>query len=146
MQANTSGLNGHLSNNISELLSHYGINPTVQRQDIASLLLYQDRHLSAEDILTEVNKYCVRASKATVYNTLNLFVSKGLLREVVVDPQRIYYDANTRPHYHLYNLDTKKLTDICSDDLEISLLPNLPSELELDGIDIVVKVTNKHPS
>ncbi len=126
----------------ADVLSSFGINPTLQRQDIASLLLSEDKHLSAEDILIKVNKEVVRASKATVYNTLNLFVRKGLIREVLVDPQRVFYDGNTQPHYHMYNIDTKELTDIDAQDIEIPNIPGIPPDQQLDGIDIVIKVRN----
>lgn len=53
-------------------------------------------------------------SKATVYNTLNLFRDRGLIREVIVDPKRVFYDPNTEPHQHLYSVDTGEITDIAA--------------------------------
>ena len=63
-------------------------------------------HLSADQVLAIVNQRHPETSRATVYNTLNLFVEKKLIREVIVDPSRVFYDPNTAPHYHLYDVDT----------------------------------------
>ena len=62
-------------------------------------------------------------SKATVYNTLNLFLEKKLIREVIVDPSKVFYDPNTAPHHHFYNVDTGELTDIEAEAIAISGLP-----------------------
>ena len=61
----------------------------------------RSEHLSADQVLAIVNQRHPETSRATVYNTLNLFVEKKLIREVIVDPNRVFYDPNTRPHYHL---------------------------------------------
>jgi len=54
----------------------------------------RDQHLSADAILERVNldASTTNVSKATVYNTLKLFVREGILREVAIDPQRILFD------------------------------------------------------
>ena len=64
-------------------------------------------------------------SKATVYNTLNLFLRKKLIREVIVDPSKVFYDPNPDPHHHFYNVDTGELTDIDARDIRVSGLPAL---------------------
>ncbi|MFA5685650.1 MAG: Fur family transcriptional regulator, partial [Lysobacteraceae bacterium] len=89
-----------------ELLASHGIQPTLQRLEIAQVLFARDWHLSADDVLRRVNQESARVSKATVYNTLGLFASRGLLREVIVDPNRVFYDPNTDDHHHFYNIDT----------------------------------------
>jgi Fur family iron response transcriptional regulator len=79
-------------------------------------------------------------SKATVYNTLGLFASSGLIREVIVDPARVFYDSNTGNHHHFYNVDTGELTDIDSDSMEITTLPEMPAGTVAAGVDIIVRV------
>ena len=71
-------------------LRDYDILPTQQRLQIAQLLLVRDQHLSADQVLELVNATGSRVSKATVYNTLGLFAHKGILREVNVDPSRVF--------------------------------------------------------
>jgi len=70
---------------IGQVLENHTIRPTSQRIDIAKVLLAKPQHLSAEQVFGQVNTNGELVSKATVYNTLNLFVDKGLIKEVVID-------------------------------------------------------------
>jgi Fur family iron response transcriptional regulator len=126
--------------NLVDLLRRHGINPTHQRIEIAHALYSRYEHLSADQVLAIVNERHPETSRATVYNTLNLFVEKRLIREVIVDPNRVFYDPNTRPHYHLYDVRTGQLTDIDAKDVTVSGLPPLPPGVVTEGMDIVVRV------
>src|SRR5258706_2388562 len=88
---------------LAQRLKACGITPTRQRVEIARVLLARPQHLAADEILARVNREGMETSKATVYNTLKLFVEKGLIREVIVHPVRVFYDSNTLPHHHLYD-------------------------------------------
>lgn len=122
------------------LLRKHGIAPTHQRLEIANVLFSRCEHLAADQILTLVNERHAETSKATVYNTLNLFRDCGLIREVIVDPKRVFYDPNTQPHHHLYNVDTGEITDIPADDLAVTGMPELPPGMVTEGVDIVVRI------
>ncbi|MDP1538170.1 MAG: Fur family transcriptional regulator [Burkholderiales bacterium] len=122
------------------LLREHGVAPTHQRLEIAHVLFGRCEHLAAEQILTLVNERHAETSKATVYNTLNLFRDRGLVREVIVDPKRVFYDPNTAPHHHLYNVDTGEITDIGADVLAVSGLPELPPGMMTEGVDIIVRI------
>lgn len=126
-----------------DLLRRRGINPTHQRIEIACALFARGEHLSADQILAIVNDRHSETSKATVYNTLNLFLEKKLIREVIVDPNKVFYDPNTEPHYHFYNSDTGELTDIEANRIEVSGLPQLPEGMVTDGVDIIVRVRSR---
>ena len=126
--------------NMAELLRAHDINPTHQRIEIAYALFSRQEHLSADQVMTIVNDRHAETSKATVYNTLNLFLEKGLIREVIVDPSKVFYDPNTGPHHHLYEVDSGRLTDIKADDVRIEGLPELPKGVETVGIDLIVRV------
>src|ERR1700752_3858498 len=93
-------------------LSECGIRPTAQRVQIALLLLAAPQHLSAEQILASLRASGARVSKATVYNTLNLFAARGLIRQLSVDGSRAWFDSNVDPHYPFHDLDTGALTDV----------------------------------
>ena len=123
-----------------EMLRHHDINPTHQRIEIAHALFARGEHVSADQILAIVNDRHSETSKATVYNTLNLFLEKKLIREVIVDPSKVFYDPNTEPHHHLYNVDSGELTDIDASRIEVSGLPQLPDGMVTDGVDIIVRV------
>jgi Fur family transcriptional regulator, iron response regulator len=127
-------------------LRRHGINPTHQRIEIAHALFSRGEHLSADQVLAIVNGRHSETSKATVYNTLNLFLEKRLIREVIVDPSKVFYDPNTEPHYHFYNSDTGELTDIEASRIEVSGLPQLPEGVVTDGVDIIVRIRGGHAS
>lgn len=122
------------------LLRRHGIAPTHQRLEIAQVLFGRCQHLAADQVLALVNEQHAETSKATVYNTLNLFRDRGLIREVIVDPKRVFYDPNTEPHHHLYNVDTGEITDIASGALSVSGMPELPAGMVTEGVDIIVRV------
>lgn len=124
------------------LLSH-GVKPTTQRLEIGQLLFAQPKHMSADQILSDLRNAGSRVSKATVYNTLNLFSQQGLVREVSVDPERQFYDSTNHPHHHFYNVDTGELTDIEHSDLEFVRLPELPEGTEAQDIEVIVRIRNK---
>src|SRR3954454_19946066 len=126
--------------NLSEKLRAHGINPTHQRIEIAYALFSRCEHLSADRIMAIVNERHAETSKATVYNTLNLFVEKKLIREVIVDPSKVFYDPNTASHYHIYNIETGQLTDIDAQDVRIEGLPKLPPGTVTEGMDIIIRV------
>jgi Fur family transcriptional regulator, iron response regulator len=86
--------------NLANVLRGHGIGPTHQRIEIAHALFSRCAHLSADQILAIVNERNAETSKATVYNTLNLFLEKKLIREVIVDPRKVFYDPTTTPHHH----------------------------------------------
>lgn len=128
---------------VVELLQRHGIMPTQQRIDIAHFLFQEPQHLSAEAILAGVNTRRERVSKATVYNTLGLFVGKGLVREVLIDPERVFYDSNTQPHQHIYNLETGELSDMRAGSVQVRRLPELPPGTEVDSLEVIVRVRTK---
>jgi Fur family iron response transcriptional regulator len=127
---------------LAGLMRGHGILPTQQRMMIAKVLFEQHRHFSADQVMRQVNSDSDQVSKATVYNTLGLFARHGLVREVIVDPSRIFYDTNTSPHHHFYNVDTGELLDIDTDRLTIGDLPALPGGTVADGVDIIIRVRN----
>jgi Fur family iron response transcriptional regulator len=134
----------HTRESLIAMLRCHDVNPTHQRIEIAYALFGHGAHLSADQIMARVNDRHPETSKATVYNTLNLFLEKQLIREVIVDPNKVFYDPNTEPHYHLYDADTGKLTDIDASEVTISGLPQLPAGVVTEGVDVIVRVRS-HP-
>ena len=128
---------------IAGLLRRHQITPTRQRVEIAHALFSRCEHLSADRILSIVNGRNSETSKATVYNTLNLLLEKKLVREVIVDPTRVFYDPNTTPHHHFYNVDTGELTDIDEAAIHIADLPPLPHGMAVAGVDVIVRIRSR---
>jgi Fur family iron response transcriptional regulator len=125
---------------ISDYLRQHGIAPTHQRIEIAHSLFSRHEHMSADQIMAVVNTRHSETSKATVYNTLRLFLEKRMIREVIVDPSKVFYDPNTAPHHHFYNMASGELTDIPADDLVIADLPTPPAGMLADSIDVIVRI------
>ncbi len=125
---------------LSALLERHGVAPTTQRLEIARVLLAQAQHLSADQVLGRLHAAGARVSKATVYNTLNLFAERGLARHVIVDPAKVFFDSNVAPHQHFYNVDTGALTDIGAEMLAPARLPSAPAGTEICGVDVIVRV------
>jgi Fur family iron response transcriptional regulator len=128
---------------ISQLLQGRGVFPTAQRIDVGLVILARPQHLSAEQIIAGIRAMGSRVSKATVYNTLNLFCERGLLRTVEVDPTRQFYDSTIEVHHHFYNVDTGELTDIPPDAVTLNVTTDLPPGTEQIGVDVVIRVRGR---
>lgn len=125
---------------VIEKLQGCDINPTQQRIAIAQTLFSRPQHVSAEQLLHSLQGETTYVSKATVYNTLALFAEKGLVREVIVDPSKVFYDSNTSHHHHFYNVDNGTLMDFRDESMSLDKLPAIPEGCELEGVDIVIRV------
>lgn len=128
------------SDQIRKMFEAAGIRVTAQRLEIARVMLGRHQHLSAEAVLCQVKRKGQHVSKATVYNTLNLFSRKGLLREVVIDPSRVFYDSNATDHHHFYNVDTGDLIDVPLDAVGFAALPQLPNGTCGAGVDVIIRL------
>ncbi|MBI4696275.1 MAG: transcriptional repressor [Gammaproteobacteria bacterium] len=127
---------------VARLLAH-GIQPTVQRLDIAGVLLSASQHLSADQILERLACTGAAGSKATVYNTLALLAERGLVRELTVDSTRVFYDSNLAPHHHFYNVDDGTIVDVDAEELPLVRLPAPPPGAEILGVDVVIRVRTR---
>ncbi len=121
---------------------HHGILPTPQRLEVAEVLLARPQHLSAEQIIEQLWESGSTVSKATVYNSLNLFTECGLVKECLADPDRRFYDSTTRPHHHYYNTDTGVLSDIPVATIEFPGLPELPPGTRFESAELIVRIRN----
>lgn len=124
-------------------MGEHGIMLTQQRIEIAAILFAERQHISAEALMERVNRGAVLVSKATIYNTLGLFAAHGLIKEVKVDPSKVFYDSNPLPHHHFYDTTTGELTDFDPEDIEISKLPSAPEGTTLDAIEVIIRVSHK---
>jgi Fur family iron response transcriptional regulator len=125
---------------VSRLLERHGIRPTQQRVKVAEILLAARVHLTAEQLLATLRQAPSRVSKATVYNTLKLFVDHGLARPIHLDPDRCVYDSSMAPHHHFQDVDTGEMFDIHPEALEFARLPALPAGTEVERVDVVIRV------
>jgi len=122
-------------------LREVGLRPTRQRVELASVLFKgEDRHVTAESLYEEASGLGLRISLATVYNTLHQFTHAGLLRQVIVDAARGYFDTNTGDHQHFFLEDEGALIDIPGDQITVAGVPVPPAGLAVDRVDVVVRI------
>jgi Fur family iron response transcriptional regulator len=119
-----------------------GLRPTRQRAALAALLVGdgRDRHVTAEGLHHAAAHAGEAVSLATVYNTLRAFCGAGLMREIVVDGSRSYFDTNMTDHPHFYWEEEARLTDAPAGELEIRRLPQAPEGAEIAAVDVVIRL------
>lgn len=131
---------------LAACLQAHGIRLTGPRLRIAGLLLGSPRHCSAEQVTEALRRGGVRISRATVYNTLNLFAECGLLRELGVDPHRAWFDSNTAPHFHFHDVASGVLSDVPREAVAFARLPEPPAGMEVESVEVVIRVRPVNPS
>jgi Fe2+ or Zn2+ uptake regulation protein len=97
---------------------------------VAGYVLYTREHPSADQVWSRVKERFPTISRATVYNTLNLFVDRGLVRAYVLTEGRVVFDPNTDDHHHFIDEDTGAIYDVPWDSIEVGKVG------ELDGFDV----------
>ena len=121
-----------------------GVNVTRQRLALAELLFREhDRHVTAEQLFGEALKAGCDVSLATVYNNLKVFCDARLLREVIVDATRTYYDTNVSRHHHFYAEETRALSDIADQGVVLTKLPPVPDGMEITDYEVMIRLRRK---
>ncbi len=122
-------------------LKSAGLRPTRQRLALARLLFDAgDRHVTAEQLHAEAQAARIRLSLATVYNTLHQFTALGMLREVIVESGRSYFDTNISEHHHFYFEASGELADIAGSEVDVARLPAAPKGTRVARVDVIVRV------
>lgn len=131
---------------LARTLRKAGLRPTRQRLCLAQCLFANGyRHVTAEALYGEAVAAGYPVSLATVYNTLHQFTAAGLLRQVMVDTNRSYFDSNTGDHHHFFFEDSGELVDIPSGAVSVSTLPTMPEGTEVSRVELVVRL-HQRPS
>ena len=129
------------SPNLVERLRGVGLRPTRQRLALARLLFdAADRHVTAEQLHGEALAAAIPVSLATVYNALHQFTAAGLLREVVVEPGRSYFDTNIDDHHHFFSESVGSLHDIPGHGVVVSGLPLPPAGTAIQRVEVIVRI------
>ena len=109
----------------TSVLREHGINPSAQRVAVAQYVLHTVEHPSADEVWTRVRKRFPQVSRATVYNTLNLFVEKGLVRQFVLTEGRVVFDPKTDDHHHFIDEESGQIHDVPWEAVRVSNVPKL---------------------
>jgi Fur family iron response transcriptional regulator len=123
---------------LADRLRAAGVQPSAQRLAIAEHVLHTDRHPSADEVLAAVRRRLPTLSRATVYNTLNLFVQKGLLRQLVLAEGRTVFDPKTGRHHHFIDEATGRIHDVPWEALRVSHVDRLAG-LEVREYQVVLR-------
>ena len=125
-------------------LRQAGLRPTRQRLVLARRLFDgPHRHVTAAELHAEVLREEAGVSLATVYNTLHQFTKAGLLRELVVESGRSFFDTNTEHHQHFFFEESGRLVDVPGDRISVNALPPTPPGTTVSRVDIVVRVAGR---
>ncbi len=125
---------------VKEKLIKAGLSPTQQRLIIGRYVLVDSGHFTADKVLEMVKEDGFNVSRATVYNTLSVFVERGLLNEVIIEQGKVLYDANTNPHYYMVDSKTGEIQDVNPDDVTLTNLPQVVNGKPIADVHIVFKV------
>lgn len=121
-----------------------GLRPTRQRLALAKVLFEKgDRHVSAEALHGEALSHGIRVSLATIYNTLHQFTAAGLMREIVVDGQRAYFDTNVSDHHHFFYETSGRLQDIPADSVKLARIPEPPRGARVRRVEVIVRLDDE---
>ena len=132
-----------MKTDVVHILEEHGIQPTAQRVAVAEYVLYTTEHPSADKVWAGVQENFPMISRATVYNTLHLFVEKGLLRELHLAPDSVLFDPNTDRHHHFIDEDTGRIYDIPWNQVEVRNPKALPG-FEVHDYQVVMRGRRVH--
>ncbi|HXV61065.1 MAG TPA: transcriptional repressor [Vicinamibacteria bacterium] len=120
------------------LLRDHGIKPSAQRVAVASYVLHTHDHPSAEEVFARVRKRFPMVSRGTIYNTLNLFVEKGLLRGFSMTGGHAVFDANVTSHHHFIDERTGRIYDVPWNEIRVSDVSKL-GDFEVSEYQVVLR-------
>lgn len=125
---------------LQQRLAQAGIRPTLQRLAVAGVLLPAPVHLTADQVLLRARTQLPGLSRATVYEVLQLFTARGLLKALPIDGASTVYDSNTGPHHHFYDVQTGEVADIPDSGLQVLGVSQALAGMALEGVDVIVRV------
>ena len=132
-------------NKLISFLKENGLKPTIQRNLVVEQLLNgKDRHFTAEDLYDEMKLKKTNISLATIYNTLQSFVEKKILKLIAVKKGKTIFCTNMKNHYHFFNSNTGKLIDIPYEEIKINKLPKPPKGTKIDNVEITINLNKKN--
>ena len=127
---------------VAQVLKLKGIQPSAQRVAVASFVLATDSHPSADQVWAHVKQGFPMLSRATVYNTLNLLVAKGLLRELVLAEGRVVFDPKLERHHHFVDEGDGTICDIPWEALSVGRVEQL-ANFEVSEYQVVLRGKRK---
>jgi len=128
--------------NVAEELKEHGIQASAQRVAVADYVLRTTEHPSADLVWKRVKRKFPYISRATVYNTLNLFVEKGLLKSLNLSDDYVVFDPKTETHHHFIDEKTGRIHDIPWDHIQVCNIEHLRG-YEVHDYQVVIRGRKK---
>lgn len=100
-----------MMNNVGDFLKTNGIKPSYQRIKIYEYLMNTKDHPTVESIYSALNGQIPTLSKTTVYNTLKIFIDKGIAMAITIDDNEVRFDAFIDTHGHFKCQECHKVYD-----------------------------------
>ena len=131
----------------TERLRASGLRPTKQRLALCKILF--DRKETFHFTIEKLKQIVHRESKkkislATLYNTVHVFKKMRFLKEISLKKNKIFFDTNTKNHYHIYDEDLSELIDIKNENVSVKNLPNAPDGKKIKDIEITIRIANNN--
>src|SRR4051812_17609900 len=114
-----------MKRDVDQILRDRGIQPSAQRMAVAEYVLASEEHPSADRVFREVKRRFPYISRATVYNTLNLFVDKGLLKALNLAQDSVVFGPRTDTHHHFIDEATGRIHDIPWEQVQVCNIESL---------------------
>lgn len=120
---------------IKKMITDAGLKVTPQRLMVLRALYEMNNHPSAEQVLEFIRRANPHMGTGTVYNILEVFADKGVIKRVKSEKGILRYDPIRESHHHLYCTDTEKIEDYYDKELS-ELLDDYFSKRRIQGFEI----------
>jgi Fe2+ or Zn2+ uptake regulation protein len=124
------------------ILRECDIQPTPQRIAVVESILNNESHPTADGVFASARLKCPTVSRATVYNTLNLLVEKGLVAMQTIREGAVVFDPKVEKHHHFIDTDTGDIYDIPWDQLEVRGKEKL-KDFEISDFQVILRGRRK---
>jgi Fe2+ or Zn2+ uptake regulation protein len=119
-------------------LRDHGIQPSAHRVAVAEYVLFTHEHPSADLVWSRVRERFPWISRATVYNSLNLFVERGLLQRLTIAEDSVVFDPITELHHHFIDEKTGAIHDVPWERLQVCNIESL-QDFEIREYQVVLR-------
>jgi Fur family transcriptional regulator, iron response regulator len=127
------------------MLRASGIQPSAQRVAVGDYVLYTNEHPSADLVWKRVRERFPWISRATVYNTLNLFADQGLLLRLHLSEDSVVFDPITEMHHHFIDETSGVIHDVPWDRIQVCNIESL-CEFDVHDYQVVMRGSVKDSS
>ena len=125
---------------ISEFLNEHGIRPSQKRIMLMYYLQTHRVHPTVDDMYNALHDFIPTLSKTTIYNTMDLFVSHGVVLGLTIDEKQMRFDADVSPRAHFLCNACGKLYDVpINGDAIASLKSLLPHDMQATEVSVYYK-------